>query len=82
VSVSEEDTVEGYHVLVGGGSGPDAMLARELFRDVKAEDCPPLVERMLRTYMAERASGDETFFLFTKRHDDAALQSVFAECRP
>jgi ferredoxin-nitrite reductase len=82
VPVSEEDTVEGYHVLVGGGSGPDAMLARELFRDVKADECPAIVERMLRTYMTERASGDETFFLFTKRHDDAALQSVFAECRP
>ena len=32
--------VEGYHILVGGGFGPDAGIARELYRDVKAEDCP------------------------------------------
>ena len=26
--------VEGYHILVGGGFGPDAALAREIYRDV------------------------------------------------
>ena len=31
VPISEDgDTVEGYHILVGGGFGPDAALAREL----------------------------------------------------
>ncbi len=41
VQTSEDgDTVEGYHILVGGGFGPDAALARELYRDVKAEDAP------------------------------------------
>ncbi len=29
------DTVEGYHVLVGGGFGPDAGIAREIFSDVQ-----------------------------------------------
>ena len=41
VQTSEDgDTVEGYHILVGGGFGPDAALAREIYRDVKAEDAP------------------------------------------
>ena len=49
------DTVEGYHVLVGGGFGPDAALGREIYRDVKAEDAPQTVERMLKAYLAHRA---------------------------
>ena len=52
VDAAGEDTVEGFHVYVGGGFGPDAGIARELYRDVKVEDCPRLVERMLRAYLA------------------------------
>ena len=54
------DTVEGYHVLVGGGFGPDAALGREIYRDVKAEDAPQTIERMLKAYLAHRASPEET----------------------
>jgi ferredoxin-nitrite reductase len=42
------DTAEGYHILVGGGFGPDAAMARDLYRDVKAEDAPAKIERMLK----------------------------------
>ena len=73
------DTVEGYHILVGGGFGPDAALARELYRDVKAEDAPRTVERMLKAYLAHRASRDETFLAFARRHEIAALKAMFAE---
>src|SRR5262249_10548637 len=52
----EGDTVEGYHVLVGGGFGVDAALARDIYRDVKADDVPVTVERMLRGYLAHRAA--------------------------
>ncbi len=45
-----EDTVEGFHIYVGGGFGPDAGIARELYRDVKVEDCPQVVERILKAY--------------------------------
>ena len=49
VAVNDDgDTVEGYHILVGGGFGPDATLARDIYRDVKAEDAPRTVERMLQ----------------------------------
>jgi ferredoxin-nitrite reductase len=72
------DTVEGYHILVGGGFGPDAALARDLYQDVKAEDVPAKVERMLRVYMARR-SDRESFQSFTRRHDTAALTTLFAE---
>jgi ferredoxin-nitrite reductase len=70
-----EDTVEGFHVYVGGGFGPDAGIARELYRDVKADDCPQLVERILRAYLAHR-SGDEAFLAFARRHETNAIKAM------
>jgi ferredoxin-nitrite reductase len=78
VQVSEDgDAVEGYHVLVGGGFGPNAALGREVYRDVKAEDAPKTVERILKAYVANRASPQESFLAFAGRHDDAALKAMF-----
>ena len=74
----EGDPLEGYHILVGGGFGPDAALARDLYRDVKAEDAPAKIERMLKTYMARR-SDRETFQAFTRRHEIDALTAMFSE---
>ena len=80
----DDDTpaAEGYHILVGGGFGPDAALAREIYRDVKAEDAPPTIERMLKAYLARRASREETFQTFARRHDIEALKAMFAEAAP
>jgi ferredoxin-nitrite reductase len=77
VAINEEgDTVDGYHVLVGGGFGPDALIAREIYRDVKAEDAPRIVEHILKGYLANRA-GEETFLAFGRRHEAAALKAMF-----
>jgi ferredoxin-nitrite reductase len=73
------DTVEGYHVLVGGGAGQDAGLAREIFKDVRAEDVPTTIERLLRSYVAHRSSSTETFLAFTRRHDVDALKTMSAK---
>jgi ferredoxin-nitrite reductase len=75
-SSDEGDTVEGYHIHVGGGFGPDATIAPEIYRDVKAEDVPRTVGRMLKAYLAHRASPQESFFAFTRRHDVDALRSL------
>jgi len=72
----EGEAIEGYHLLVGGGHGPDAGLAREIRRDLKAEDVPQLVERLLKAYLARRSSKAETFLAFARRHDDAALKAM------
>jgi sulfite reductase beta subunit-like hemoprotein len=41
VSVNEEgDTVDGYHIVAGGGFGAAGAIGREILRDVKAEDAP------------------------------------------
>ena len=77
VSTSAEgDTVEGYHILVGGGFGPEAALAREIYKDVKAEDAPRTIERMLKGYLAHRGDS-ETFLAFSKRHEIEQLKTMF-----
>lgn len=72
-----EEQVEGYHILVGGGFGPDAAIARELYRDVKAQNAPRTVERMLKGYLVHRASPEETFLTFSRRHEIDALKEMF-----
>jgi ferredoxin-nitrite reductase len=80
VQVSDDgDTVDGYHIHVGGGFGPDAGIAREVYRDVKGEEAPRIVERMLKAYVAHRADKDEPFFAFTRRHELETLKAMFEE---
>jgi ferredoxin-nitrite reductase len=72
----DDDPVEGYHILVGGGFGPHATLGRELYRDVTAEDTPRTIERILKAYLVHRASREESFLAFTRRHDLDALKTM------
>ena len=75
-SGSDGDAVEGYHVLVGGGFGPQAALGRELYREVKAEEAPQTVERILKAYLAHRDSRDESFIAFARRHEIDTLRAM------
>lgn len=70
------DTVDGYHLLVGGGFGTDATIGRELFQNVKAEDAPRTVERVLKAYLNHRTSEQETFVAFAKRTEIDALKRM------
>ncbi|MCO5129136.1 MAG: NirA family protein [Xanthobacteraceae bacterium] len=77
VVVGEEgDTVEGYHLTTGGGFGPDAGIGQEVYRDIKADDAPQIVERVLRAYMTNRVSAEETFAQFSRRHDAESLRRL------
>jgi ferredoxin-nitrite reductase len=71
------EAVEGYHVYVGGGFGPDAALGRQVFRNMRAGEVPRTVECMLKAYLARRISREETFSAFTRRHDADALKKLF-----
>jgi ferredoxin-nitrite reductase len=73
------DPIEGYHILVGGGFGPDAALGRDIYRDVKAQDAPRRVEGLLKAYMTHRASPQESFLAFSKRNDVEALKAMCEE---
>jgi ferredoxin-nitrite reductase len=72
----DADPVEGYHILVGGGFGPYAALGRELYRDVTAQDTPRTVERILKAYLTHRASREESFLAFARRHEIDALKAM------
>lgn len=76
IAPDSDDTVEGFHVHVGGGFGVDAGIARELYRDVKVEDCPALVGKVLKAYLTNRASPSETFVAFSRRTETAALKAM------
>jgi ferredoxin-nitrite reductase len=77
VPVGEEDeTVEGYHLFAGGGFGPNADIGQEVYRDLKAGDAPKTVERLLKAYLAHRASADETFLTFARRNDGETLRKL------
>jgi ferredoxin-nitrite reductase len=69
---------EGFHMVIGGGTGPDAAIGREIYRDIPSQDCPAAVEKVLATYLAKRTAG-ETFHLFAKRHEIDALKSLIGE---
>ncbi|MFY9959246.1 NirA family protein [Bradyrhizobium sp.] len=73
---TEDDAVEGYHLFAGGGFGPDAEIGQEVYRDVKAEDTPKTVERLLKAYLTNRASANETFLAFARRHDGETLRKL------
>jgi len=83
VTVNEDgDTVEGYDIVVGGGFGANARIGRELWKGVKAEDCPSLIEALLRAYLAHRAGSDESFQAFTTRHETDALHALVSGPSP
>lgn len=73
----EIEQIEGYHIYIGGGFGPQAAIGREIYRDVKAVDVPPVIERMLQGYLANRESDEETFLEFSRRHEVDALKEMF-----
>jgi ferredoxin-nitrite reductase len=72
------ETLEGYHVFVGGGFGENQAVGRQVFNGISVEQLKPTLEKMLVSYLKHRAGG-ETFQQFTKRHDLNALQTIFSE---
>jgi ferredoxin-nitrite reductase len=72
----DDDPVEGYHILIGGGFGPNAALGRELYRDVVAQDAPRIIAQVLKAYLTHRVSPEETFLAFARRHEIDALKAM------
>ncbi len=68
------DGVEGFQVHLGGRLGEDAGFGRKA-RGLKvtADGAADYVERILRTYLAERADG-EKFAVWVRRADEALLK--------
>ena len=71
------ESVEGYHVFVGGGFGKSQAVGRQVFQGVSFESLKPTLEKMLRSYLKYRQPG-ESFQSFTNRHDLGKLQEIFS----
>ena len=71
-------SVEGYHVVFGGGVGSEAAIGRQVFTSISIDEVPRLLERVLKTYLARRQEA-ESFAEFTRRHELKELQELFSE---
>ena len=71
------ESVEGYHVFVGGGFGTNQAVGRQVFTGVAFEDLKLTLEKMLKGYVRRR-EPNETFQAFTARHDLNTLQAIFS----
>ena len=73
--------MEGYQVVIGGGSDGDQGLARELIASVAYSDLPPMLESLFAAYV-ERRNPDESFLEFSRRHSIPELQSFLTVKEP
>ena len=71
------ESVEGYHVFVGGGFGATQAVGRQVFTGVAFGDLKATVEKMLKGYLRHREKN-EGFQAFTARHDLNTLQAIFS----
>jgi ferredoxin-nitrite reductase len=76
IAVGDDETVDGYNVVIGGGYGADASIGRDFVGNIKGEDTPQFIERLLGAYLANRIDAHETFKQFTARHDDESLRRL------
>jgi ferredoxin-nitrite reductase len=79
VDGGNDSEIEGYHVYLGGGYGPRQAFAREIRRNVPAEQVPLLVERMLAAYLKHRTDPRESFQAFAARRSVEDLRVLFDE---
>jgi sulfite reductase (ferredoxin) len=69
--------VDAYYFCIGGAAGGHAAIARPVGYRVPAFEVAPAIERLARTYLAQRLPGD-TFRAFCSRHDDTSLRELLA----
>ncbi len=71
------ESVEGYHVFVGGGFGKNQAIGRQIFTGVAFEDLKLTLEKIFKAYQKHR-QNNETFQQFTARYDLNQLQALFS----
>jgi ferredoxin-nitrite reductase len=72
------ESIDAYHIFVGGGFGKNQALGRQLFSGVIGNELPETIERILLGYLRCR-DGRETFQQFSMRHDLRTLQEIFSQ---
>ena len=71
------ESVEGYHVFIGGGFGRNRKVGRQVFTGLTSEQVKTTLETMFNIYLKRRIEN-ESFQSFTNRHDLDALQGMFS----
>jgi ferredoxin-nitrite reductase len=69
------ESVDGYHVFVGGGFGDHQAVGRQVFTGLSAEDTRRTLEKLLQSYLKHRENG-ETFQHWTNRLDIGRIQEL------
>jgi ferredoxin-nitrite reductase len=70
------ESVDGYNIVLGGGVDDTQAVAREIWKSIPFTDVPPMMEKLLVTYLAQRSSDAESFAEFTNRHSPEALRAM------
>ncbi|MFL2451358.1 MAG: NirA family protein [Verrucomicrobiales bacterium] len=73
----KDDPVEGYHIFIGGGFGPDkSRIGRQIFKSIPAgNSINQTIHAMLIAYLSKR-KDKESFFEFTSRHNVDYLEKI------
>jgi ferredoxin-nitrite reductase len=71
------ESVDGYNIVLGGGVDDTQAVAREIWKSIAYTDIPPMMEKLLVSYLAQRNAG-ETFAQFTNRHTPEEIHSLVA----
>jgi len=75
VKVGDGSTVDGYNIVLGGGVDDTQAIAREIWKSVRADEMPALIEKLLVTYLRDRID-DEPFAAFANRHTPEQLMDL------
>ncbi len=75
VKTDDGSTVDGYHIVLGGGVDDTQAIAREIWKSVRADEMPTLIEQILVIYLRDRVE-DESFAQFANRHTTEQLTAL------
>jgi ferredoxin-nitrite reductase len=75
VKLEDGSTVDGYNIVLGGGSDDTQAIAREIWKSIPFSEIPPLIEQLLVAYLRGREQG-ETFAAFANRHTPDELREL------
>jgi ferredoxin-nitrite reductase len=70
------ESVDGYNIVLGGGVDDTQAVAREIWKSIPYPEIPPMMEKLLVAYLAQRSAPSETFSQFTNRHTPQELAAL------
>ncbi len=70
------ESVDGYNIVLGGGVDDTQAVAREIWKSIPYPEIPPMMEKLLVAYLAQRSAPSETFSQFTNRHTPEELAAL------